>query len=58
MGLFRLDPSGGKVHAVGHDDIIALVAERTQIFARAAADRPDLVAGGDVLHQRADRGLL
>ena len=58
MGFFRLDPSGGKVHAVGHDDIIARIAERTQIFARAAADRPDLVAGGDVLHQRADRGLL
>ena len=47
-----------KINAVRHDDAVAGVAERTQVFSCAAADRPDLIAGGNVLDQRADGGLL
>ena len=48
----------GEVHAVWHDDVIPLVAELMEVLPRAAADRPDLVAGGDILCEDARRLLL
>ncbi len=46
-----------EVHAVRHDGIAALIAELAQVFTRTVADRPHLVAGGDILHEYA-HGLL
>ena len=56
--LLLRQPSGWEVHAVGHDDILPLIAQRAEVLSRAVADRPHLVTGGDVLHQQLDGGLL
>ena len=46
------------VDAVRHHEIVALVADRAQVFARALADHPDVVAGGNVVHDDLQRRVL
>ena len=48
-------PAFGKIHTVGHDQIVPLIAQPPQILPRPPAYRPDLVTGGDILHQQSGR---
>ena len=50
--------AAGKVDAVRHDAPVALVAETAQVLARAAADRPDLVEGADIVDEKLFCALL
>ncbi len=56
--LLLRQATGREVHAVWHDNILSLIAQGTEIFSCTAADRPYLIAGGDVLHQQLDGGFL
>ena len=48
----------GEIHAVGHYQVVPLVAEAAEVFTGPPAHHPHLVAGGDVVHQKADGRLL
>ena len=56
--FLRRQAAPGQVHAVGHHQVVSLIAQRPEVFPGAVADGPDLVAGADVLHQGADGALL
>ena len=51
-------PSLGEINAIGHNDILARVAELFQVLPRPVGNGPDLVAGRDILHQDLRRAFL
>ena len=52
------DPAPGHIHAVFHHLIVSLIADGPEVFPRAVAHHPHLVAGGDIGGQYIQRALL
>ena len=48
----------GKINTIGHDNIVTLVAQSTQIFTGSLTHCPDFIAGADVGEQHLFADLL